>query len=156
MTANPDVGRLVKKSSVRPAIEVDCSAWIGDGPETWTTRSFVKRASVRPAVEVDCSGAGFLELTFTVSASNDAVRLALGLVDLLDAMNRFDSTLGGRGFRKVAQKVEGAQVGLVLAPVQPDRAAERMREICAALNKPDGNGSMPSMPGVTGLSARVA
>jgi hypothetical protein len=48
-------GRLVKKSIVRPAVEVDCSTWDtlpGETPRT--TGRFVKPSLLRPAVAVDC------------------------------------------------------------------------------------------------------
>lgn len=50
------MGRLAKRSSVRPAVEVDCSSWAIDTPPSDRPAGrFVTNSSVGPAVEVNSS-----------------------------------------------------------------------------------------------------
>ena len=128
-------GRFVKKSLVRPAVEVDCSTWNDADPAgKWTTGRFVKKSLVRPAVEVDCSGwpeppTLSIELTLSSESTVDPVQLAFGLLDVLDAVNELDRALGGTGLTRVAgQQINGA-VTLTLAPAQQSGAADRIRRI---------------------------
>jgi len=139
---NPEEARrFVKQSLVRPAIEVDCSTWNTAEPgEQWTTGRFVKQSLVRPAIEVDCSewteaSTLSLELTLHPGSAVDAVQLAFGLLDVLNAVNKLDCALGGTGLTKVGGQQSNGAVTLLLAPEQQAGATERFRQICERINR---------------------
>jgi len=153
---------MSKKSSVRPAIEVDCSAWDSEAvPAGANTGRFVMVSSVRPELEVDCSGGTAtpivsLELIVSPDPTADPVRLALGLLDLLSAVNQLDRALGGTGLSKTAGiQAEGA-LTLTLAPDDPAGAEARVRHICDLLNRPlkEAEFHLPAV--VKTIAARVA
>jgi hypothetical protein len=154
--------RALKKSLVRPAVEVDCSSWENDAPAvSWTTGRFLKPSLVRAAVEVDCSGwpegpAVSLELTLHPAPSVDAVQLAFGMFDVLNAVNRLDCALGGTGFSKVAGQQCNGAVTITLAPRQQAGAADRIGRICDQVNRASSTTELPLPASVKTLQARVA
>jgi len=154
-------GRLIKRVSVRPAIEVDCSNWTSD-PRTDTrlVGRLVKKVSVRPAVEVDCSGWGktpvTLELTLGMDPAVNAIDLAMGLIDLFGAVSRLERNLGGTGLSRVATQQSNGTLILSLAPDQSVDAAARIRQLCDSLNQPAISPSLILPAFVKSITARVA
>ncbi len=156
-------GRFVKKSQVRPAIKVDCSAWgttEADVPQT--VGRFVNKSQARPAIAVDCSGwpetpALSLELTLAPDSPLDAVQLAFGLFDVVSAVNSIDQELGGSGLTKVSGQQSNGAVTITLAPRQQSGAADRIRRICDQVNQPtQARHEFPIPAGVKAITARVA
>ena len=158
-----DLGRFVRQSLVRPAIEVDCSTWNTAEPgEQWTMGRFVKQALTRPAVEVDCTGwpecrPSPLSLTLYSEPAVDAVQLAFGLLDMLTAVNKLDCALGGTGLTKLSGQQRNGAVTLILTAEQPAGAADRLQQICERINQATPlTADVPLPAGVRTIKARVA
>jgi len=154
-------GRLIKKVSVRPAVEVDCSNWTSDVPTgARIVGRLVKKVSVRPAIEVDCSGWSAdppvtLELTVGMDPAVNALELAFGLLDLLGVVNRLERNLGGTGLTKVGGRQSDGTVILSLMPDGTAGAVARVRQVCDALNQVPQPPELPLPAVVKTITARV-
>jgi hypothetical protein len=153
---------MTTKSLARKAVEVDCSSWGGDpGPAGGTSGRFVMKSSARPALEVDFSGVAkplgvSLELTISPDPKADAVQLAFGLLDLLNAVNQHDRALGGTGLSRTAGRQADARLTLTLASDEPAGAEARVRQICDMLNRPLTEAEFRLPDVVQTIAARVA
>jgi hypothetical protein len=136
-------GRFIKKSRVRPAIQME---WIDEIPkdpsETWTTGRFVKRSGVRSAIEIEMSETPFmpvllLELVLRPDRDADALQLAINLFDLMNAVNKLDLSLGGSGLNIFAGEQSNGTVTITLTTDRQAGTAERMRQICERINRTD-------------------
>jgi hypothetical protein len=125
--------RFETNSTVRPAIEVDCSDWTSEVPVGPALLDrFVTLSSVRPAVEVDCSDWGVaLELTLSVAPDCDPGRAYLAVADLILHLSEYERQQGGTGLVRDRERsrAENGVITIVLVPLSPNGAAERMQRL---------------------------
>jgi hypothetical protein len=125
---------------VLPSFSVDCADWIGDVPANkWTKGKAIVRKRVLEPIKVDCSDwlmfpATSLALSCEVAPSDDSIANGLALLKLIEAVNCFDRQLGGAGLKLESSSRDNGNLTLLLAAVNPNGAAERVRKIVDAVN----------------------
>jgi hypothetical protein len=116
-------GRIVSRKKSCPGIEVDCSEW-----------SPLLEIKLTPATEL------------TPESQRTMVKALLDGIDNLDRGNQ------GSGFRCMEAWIQGTDVKIRLAPIDPQNAKERIAAICAALTQNVDN----PIPGIARLQACAA
>jgi hypothetical protein len=134
-------GRFVKKSRVRPAIKIEPLFWDADDPSViWTTGHFVKKSRVCPAIKVEWSETPrtllpSLELLLQPDPAADPVQLALGLYEVMNAVNKLDLALGGTGLTRIGGQQTNGTVKIILAAEEQPGAGDRIRQVCERINR---------------------
>src|SRR5437660_11388648 len=104
----------------------------------WTRIPIITKRRHIPIIIVDCSGWGqHMEVALSTNCEQSAPaqsRLVNKLVKTIDVL---DKAQKGSGFRKIDVETAGHEMVVALAPIEPERARERVANICASLSQAD-------------------